>query len=132
MLMSRNSIVLTGLAGLVGAVFLTVLCLWIMAQNWLPLLVTGPVYVWGIFLFLAVFSLVEIPVMVYSIGRIAKSTNPRAKSIALFTNAAYIFFGAVYAVPFILLTGRLGLGTVLASSSVIRFISSIFFLPHGK
>ncbi len=126
--MSRNSVILTGLVGLVGAVILTALCLFVMATELLPALVTRPLYGWGLFLFLLVFSVAEIPVMIFGIRRIATSANPRAKYVALLVNAGYVFFAAVYAVPFILLTGWLGLGTVLAALSFIRFISAIIYL----
>jgi hypothetical protein len=80
-------------------------------------------------LFLLVFSVAEIPVMIVAIRRMAASTNPRAKYVALLVNFGYIFFGAVYAVPFILLTGWLELGTALASLSLVRFISALIYLP---
>ena len=44
---------------MIGAVMLTALCLLIMAQGWLPILVTRPVFVWGIFLFLAVLAFIN-------------------------------------------------------------------------
>ena len=128
--MSRTSIVLSGLVGLIGAVMLTALCLFIMAQGWLPILVTRPIFVWGIFLFLAFFSIVEIPLMVYGIRYVATGANPKARYLALLTNAGYVFFAAVYAAPFILLTGELWLGAALAMLSVVRLIAAIIFLPQ--
>ncbi len=127
--MSRNRIILTGLIGLVGAVILTALCLLLMGWKTIPVLVTSPIYVWGLWLFLLGFSIAEIPIMIFGIRRIATSANPRAKYVALLANSGYSFFGAVYAVPFILLTGRLGLGTALATLSFVRFASAIIFLP---
>lgn len=127
--MSRNRIILTGLVGLVGAVILTALCLLVMIWKTLPVLVTNPIYVWGLWLFLLGFSVAEIPIMIFGIRRIAASANPRAKYVALLANSGYSFFGAVYAVPFILLTGRLGLGTALATLSFVRFASAVIFLP---
>lgn len=130
--MSRNSIFLTGLVGLVGAVILTALCFFIVTVEWIPILVVEPIYVWGLFLFLATFSVAEIPVMIISIRRIAASVNPKAKYVALFTSAGYSFFAAVYATPFILLTGRLWPGVALAALSLARFISAVVFLPNEK
>jgi hypothetical protein len=128
--MSRASIVLTGLVGLIGAVALTALCLFIMAQGWLPRLVSRPVFVWSIFLFLAFFSIVEIPLMIYAIRRLAVGANPKARYIALLTNVGYVFFAAVYAAPFILLTGGFWLGSALAMLSVARLIAAIIYLPQ--
>lgn len=127
--MSRNSIILSGLIGLVGAVIFTALCLFIMVSDWMPVLITNDIYVLAIFLFLLVFSILEIPVMIFGIRRIANSVNPKAKYMAFLVNAGYSFFAAVYAAPVILLTGRLGLGTGLAALSFARLISAIIFLP---
>jgi hypothetical protein len=129
-LMSQRSIILTGLGGLVGAVILTVLCLLVMVMDWIPVFVTDPSLTWIIFLFLAVFSLAEIPVMIFGIRRIAASVNPKARYVALLANAGYPFFGAVYAAPFILLTGQLGLGTAMAALSFVRFITAVIFIPR--
>jgi hypothetical protein len=128
--MSRASIVLTGLVGFIGAVVLTALCLFIMAQGWMPRLVSRPVFLWGIFLFLAFFSIVEIPLMIYAIRRIAVGSSPKARYIALLTNIGYVFFAAVYAAPFILLTGELWFGAALATLSLARLITAIIFLPQ--
>lgn len=127
--MSRNSLILTGIIGLTGAVIVTALCFVVMVWELIPVLLTRSIYVWAIFLFLLIFSVSEIPVMIIGIRRIAASANPRAKYVALLLNCGYVFFGAVYAVPFILLTGRLGLGTALALLSVVRFITVIIYLP---
>ena len=128
--MSRTSIVLSGLVGLIGAVMLTALCLLIMAQGWLPRLVTRPIFVWAIFLFLAFFSIVEIPLMIYGIRHVATGANPKARYLALLTNTGYVLFAAVYAAPFILLTGELWFGAALAMLGVVRLIAAIIFLPQ--
>jgi hypothetical protein len=129
--MSRPNIIITGAIGLIGAVILTAFCLFIMAQAWIPALVEQPVYAWGLFLFLTFFSIAEIPVMVFGIRRIAASVNPKAKYVALITIVGYTFFGAVYAAPFILLTGWLALGSALAALCLVRFISVIIYLPQA-
>lgn len=111
---------------------MTALCLFFVTQSWAPTLIVQASYSWALFAFLAFFSIVEIPVMIFGIRRIATSVNPKAKYVALLTNAGYVFFGAVYAVPFILLTGRMGLGTALAAFSLIRFVTAIAFLPSTQ
>ncbi len=128
--MSRRSIVLSALIGLLGAVVLTALCLFVMAKGWIPVLITNPIFLWAIFLFLVFFSVAEIPVMVFAIRRIADSANPKAKYVALLANVGYTFFGAVYAVPFIFLTGRLGLGAAMAALCFVRFLSVVIFIPR--
>jgi hypothetical protein len=130
--MRRNSVVLTSLIGLIGAVILTALCLYTVTRGLIPTFLTNPTYVWGLFLFLAVFSVAEIPLMIFAIRRIAASTNPKAKFVALLTNIGYTFFAAVYATPFILLTGYLWSGAAMAGLSVARFISAVIFLPNEE
>lgn len=133
--MTQRSVVLTGLAGVVGALFLTGLCLAIMVSDLIPVILMRPMFVWGLFLFLLFFSVVEIPVMIAGLRRIAESENPRARYIALFTNAGYTFFAGVYAVPFILLAGgstlTLAAGTLLGLLTFARFTTSVIFLPNN-
>lgn len=128
--MSRSNVILTGSIGLVGAAILTASCLFVMAQGWIPALIGRPAYVWALCLFLAFFSVAEIPFMIFGIRRIAASANPKAKYVAMVTNTGYAFFGAVYAAPFILLTGWLGLGAAMASLSLVRFFTAIIFIPR--
>ena len=86
--------------------------------------------------FLLLFSVVEIPVMIYSMRRIAASPNPKAMYAALITNAGYTFFAAVYAAPFILLAGQstveLTAGAMMGALSFVRFISSMVFLANAQ
>ena len=134
--MSRSSVIATGLVGVIGAIFLTAVCLFVVSAE----LITPPLsrwdYVLMLFLFLLFFSLLEIPVMVFSLRRMVDSINPKAKYVAMFTNSAYTFFAAVYAVPFILLagdsTGKLVIGVGLSALCFVRFISTVVFLPDVK
>jgi len=134
--LTRANIIWTGIIGLVGAVIVTGLCLFIMNAGWIPVLVHNPFYVYGLLLFLLAFSVVEIPVMIFAMRRMIDSVNPRAKYVALITNTGYTFFAAVYAVPFILLAGQssiqLTLGCLMGGLSLVRFITSLVFLPYVK
>lgn len=127
--MKRSRVVLTGSIGLIGAVILTAFCLLVMARAWIPALLTGPYLVWGMFLFLAAFSVAEIPMMIFAMRRMVASANPRATFLVLLTTAAYTFFASVYAAPFILLTGQLWAGAALAGLSLARFVAATAFLP---
>ena len=126
--MNRLEVITSGFIGLIAAFILTALCLFITRQ-WLPVLLTSTSLVGGLFLFLIFFSLTEIPVMIFGIRRIAVSAKPKVRYLALLITAGYVFFGAVYAAPFIFLTGLVGLGIALAGLSVIRFITALIFLP---
>jgi Co/Zn/Cd efflux system component len=130
--MNRTGVVATGLVGLVGAALLTAVCVWAVWEAWIPALLPQSAYSWTLFFFLAFFSLVEIPVMTFGLRRLAAGNNPKARILALFTNSGYVFFGAVYAAPFILLTGRSGPGLALAALSAARFISTLLFWPKAQ
>ena len=134
--MTRSSVVWTGLLGLSGGAILTLLSVAIMVQGWIPVLISRPLFVWALFLFVLTLSVLEIPVMVFSMQRMADSSNPRAKYVVQVTNVAYVSFAAVYAVPFIFLTGssqlEIAAGLILGSLCFVRFISSVVFLPNAK
>jgi hypothetical protein len=134
--MPRSNTIVTGLVGVMGGIFLTALCVFIVKAGWLNPPLSQPEYVFGLFLFLFIFSVLEIPVMVFAIRRMLASVNPKARYVAMITNAAYTFFAAVYAIPFILLAGqsnsRLMIGVGLSALCLIRFISTVVFLPDAK
>jgi hypothetical protein len=134
--MSRSNIILTGLIGVMGAIFLTALCLFVVTAGWLDPPLSQREYVLVLFLFLLFFSVLEIPVMVFALRRMLASVNPKAKYVAMVTNVAYTFFAAVYAAPFILLAGqttsKLVIGVGLSALCLIRFISTVVFLPDAK
>ncbi len=134
--MTRNSLISTGLTGLIGAIIITALSLFIVIGSWVSPLLSQPLYVWGLFLFLLFFSVAEIPVMIYAMRRLAASPNPRAKYVVMLTNTGYTLFAGVYAVPFILLAGQSSLeltsGALLGALTFIRFISAITFIPDAK
>jgi hypothetical protein len=134
--MTRTSIILTGLAGLVGAILLTFFCLYVITAGWIPVLINDSSLVWSIFGFLLFFSVLEIPVMIIGIRRIAASENPKSRYIALITNLGYTFFASVYAAPFILLAAQSTLelvaGALLGGLSFVRFLTSVIFLPHAQ
>jgi predicted small integral membrane protein len=127
--MTRTSIALTALVGLVGAVVITGFCIYLVTQPWYPTIITNSSVILVLFLFLAVFSVAEIPLMIYGLRSIAASANPRAGIIVLITTAGYTLFAAVYATPLILLTENLWAGVALAGLSLVRFISAVTFLP---
>ena len=134
--MTRTNIIVTGLIGLVGAIFVTLFCLYIMVSGWISPLIDQPNLVWGMFGFLLFFSVIEIPVMIIGMRRIADSQNVKANYVALITNVGYTFFASVYAAPFILLAGQstleLASGTLLGALSLVRFVTSVIFLPHAQ
>jgi hypothetical protein len=122
----RNWLALSGGLGVVGGVALTGSAIFLLERTDLKPLVTG----WATWLLLALvlaFSLGEIPLMLYGIRQMVTSTS--GGRLAVLTNAAFTLFAAVYAVPFLLLTGRIGLGTALAGLCLVRFVCALWFVP---
>ena len=110
---------LGGAALIGGAVFLS-------QRTSLKPLVTG-LGIWLLFAFLLLFSLAEIPMMVFGMRRITRRAS--ARWLAVLTNASFTFFAALYAVPLILLTGRVWVGVALAGLGLVRFVSALCFVP---
>jgi hypothetical protein len=89
-------------------------------------LVTGRV-TWLLLAFVLVFSLAEIPTMIYGMRYLGGGVSGRRLVVPI--NAAFTFFAAVYALPFLLLTGRVGIGLALAALSLVRFAGGLWFVP---
>lgn len=124
----RSRLALSGGLGLVGGAVLTGGALFLWRQMVQKPLLTG----WGAWLLLAFllgFSLAEIPIMI--IGMRHMRGSQAGMRLAVLTNAAFTFFAAVYAAPFLLLTGRMGIGLALASLSLLRLAASLWCVPMG-
>lgn len=130
--MSRTNVLVSSGMGLIVCLVGTTLAL--LARPWLPpwpAWLNLPLMAWGIFLFLIAFALLEIPVMVYGLRKIAAGNSPRSPTITLVGNGIYVAFPLIYALPNLLLTNAslIWLGIVISATSFLRFASSIIFLP---
>jgi hypothetical protein len=124
----RSRLALSGGLGVAGGAVLTGGALFLWWHVVQEPLVAG----WGTWLlltFLLVFSLAEIPIMI--IGMRHMLGSPSGRRLAILTNAAFTFFAAVYAAPFLLLTGRTGIGMALAGLSLVRLAGSLWVVPIG-
>ncbi len=128
--MTRNQIWITSIIGLVGAILTMAFSLLAVSQGWVTPFITRTIFLIAIIFFLGIFSVAEIPFMIFGIRHILKSEDPRAPTLALFTNTIYVFFAGIYAAPYILLTGEFWGGLALTAIAVIRFTTSILYLPH--
>ena len=97
----------------------------------LPPLMAIPLLAWGIFLFFLALALLEIPLMVYGLRKISQGKSQNAPSVTLVGNAVYVGFPAVYALPNLLLSNQafVWMGLVISATSLLRFVSSLLFLP---
>jgi uncharacterized membrane protein len=96
------------------------------------LLPTGSTLTWGLFVFLVVFSLAEIPLMIFGMRQMLRGQRGRTRPLVVATNGAFVFFAAVYAAPQYLLTGALSLGLVLSALSLVRWLAAAVFLPGER
>ncbi|MBI3537936.1 MAG: hypothetical protein HY070_10300 [Chloroflexi bacterium] len=74
-----------------------------------------------VFAALGLIALIEIPMMIFGVQRMARGNM--ARSILAATFGFYVSFAFVYADVFIFLTGDQTLGNVLAALSLARWIS---------
>ncbi|MBI5303128.1 MAG: hypothetical protein HY868_13420 [Chloroflexi bacterium] len=95
------------------------------ASAQIPTLVAHPIGIVVIGLILVAFAGAEIPIMVFGLKKIAASTTPRP--FLLGTHAIYVTFASVYAAIFVLLTGQIGWGMILAAGLVVRFGTGALF-----
>lgn len=112
----------SGLCGLALAILLTVGVAGAVWCGWPPLVVTSA----GRFVVLCaalLFSLAELPFMVVALRKLVAAAGP--EWIVALANGAFVFFAAVYAAPYTLLTGDVPLGAALAGLSLGRLGVSV-------
>jgi len=91
----------------------------------IPTLLQGTLLVAIAFAFLLLLALIEIPMMVFGLRQMARSASTPHR-LLLATFGFFVAFASVYASAFVLLTGQIVLGLVIASLCVVRFIGGIW------
>jgi hypothetical protein len=122
----RSQLTLSGLAGVASGAALMGGTVWLLRRTGLPPLIAGPA-MWALLGLLLLFSLAEIPLMIFGMRRMA--VNAAGRRLAALTNVAFTFFAAVYATPFLLLTGKVSISLVLAGLCLVRFGGALLFVP---
>jgi hypothetical protein len=119
----RRNLLLAGAGGLLASFLLAVLSTWLVGSG-----ILQPPFSYGLVVILLVmvlggFSLAEIPMMIFTMRRLAaeRAENER---LVVGLNALYVFFAAIYGVPVTLLTGYIGWGLGLCALSILRFAAS--------
>jgi hypothetical protein len=122
----RSQLALSGLAGIVGGAALMGGALFVSQRSGLTPLITGrgTLALLGFVLF---FSLGEVPMMLFALRRLAGSAGGARP--AILTNAAFTFFGAVYAASFLLLTGQVEVSLALAGLCLVRLAGALWLGP---
>ena len=120
----KRDLILAGLIGLVVSLFI------FLGANWLkrvvPVLFPDVSATLVIFVFLLLVALVEMPMMVFALRKMAQSATAPRRLITL-GFWLYVVFASVYAAMYVLLTGDnyFSLGTVLAALALVRFASGV-------
>lgn len=125
----RSQLALSGIVGVAGGAVLMGGALFFLRRTGLAPLVSG-LGTWTLLAFLLFFSLAEIPLMLFGMRHMiggGGSSRP-----VVLTNAVFTFFAAVYAAPFLLLTGRVGIGLALAGLSLVRLVGGLWLIPHAS
>jgi len=124
----RSQLAVSGALGVMGGAALMGGALFLLQRTGLRPLVAGWA-AWLLLAFLLAFSLAEIPTMIFGMRYLGDSVS--GKRLVVLINAAFTFFAAVYALPFLLMTGRVGIGMALAALSLVRFAGGLWFVPSG-
>ena len=101
--------------------------LFVLQRSGLSPLVTGRAGTLALLGFVLFFSLGEIPMMLFALRRLTASAAGVRPAIV--TNAAFTFFGAVYAAPFLLLTGQVEVSLALAGLCLVRLAGALWLGP---
>jgi hypothetical protein len=122
----RSQLVLSGGLGLAGGAILIGGTLFLLWRMDLAPVIAG-LGTWVLLGFLLLFSLAEIPVMIFGMRQMIIAAS--GTRLAVLTNGVFTSFAAVYAAPFLLLTGRVGIGLGLAGLGLVRFAGALLFVP---
>jgi hypothetical protein len=124
----RHNLVLAGIGGMLASLLLAAVSTWMVASG----ILNPPLPYRFVALLLVVvlggFSLAEIPIMIFTMRRLSVERTDNHRVVAGL-NALFVFFAAVYGVPVSLLTGSVGWGLALCALSLVRFASSLAFVP---
>jgi hypothetical protein len=120
----KRDLVLAGVAGLALGALIVLAAYGIRLV--LGALLPGLILALATFVVLLLIALVEMPMMVFALRKMAQSTTPRLMISSGF--ALYVMFAAVYASLYILLTdaGYFYFGATLAALGIARFVSGIW------
>ena len=129
----RTEVVVSGGIGLAGSLMVTVVSISIRTW-WFPSvssLLGAPLIAWSTFFFCLLLALLEIPLMIYGLRKVAESKSSSTPLVIRLGNGIFVLFPVIYALPNLLLTNPalIWLGGVIAASSLLRFVGSVIFLP---
>jgi hypothetical protein len=127
----RRNMLISGFAGLLACLLLAAFSAWLVTGGqvkpplppFLPLTLVLVVILGG-------FSLLEVPLMVYALRRLAIERQANQKAI-VGMNTLYVAFAAAYGLPILFITGDLPWSLALCSLSLVRFVSTLLFVREA-
>ncbi len=126
----RRNLLLAGIGGLLASLLLAATSSWLVTSAILSPPLPYRLVAWLLVVILGIFSLAEIPVMVFAMRRLSAECTGNSRLVAGL-NALYVFFAAVYGAPVGLLTGSVGWGLALSALSVVRLVTSLLFVRES-
>jgi hypothetical protein len=123
----QRGMLMSGLAGLAACWLLAVLCTGLVVGGTFPTLLPYLPVTLALVIILGIFSLAEIPMMIYALRQLAIERKSNHRPVQIL-NIVFVFFAGVYAAPVTLLTGSIGWGLALFTLSLVRFASSLIFV----
>jgi len=121
----KRDLIFSGILGLLGGWLIFLAANW--ARNFVPTLLPGFVFALVTFAALLLLAVAEMPMMVFALRKMTQpATLPRRLIAATFS--FYVFFAAIYAAIFVLLTDAnyFYLSALLAALGIVRFFSGVF------
>ena len=123
----RRNLLLTGLGGLLVCLLLAAVSAWLVRSQTVQPLLPYPTVAVLSALTLGLFSLAEIPMMVFAMRRLVEERADN-RAVVLGLNLLYVSFAGVYGAPVILLTGHIGWGSALCALGIVRLGTSLAFV----
>ena len=127
----RRNLLLAGIGGLLASLLLAALSSWLVTSGVLSPPLPYRLVTWLLVIILGVFSLAEIPVMIFAMRRLSAERTGNLRLVAGL-NAVYVFFAAVYGAPVGLLTGSVDWGLALSTLSMVRLVTSLLFVRESR
>ncbi len=127
----RLNLLLAGLGGLLVGGLLAAISVWLVSSGIFRPPLSHPAVTLISVLIFGGFSLAEIPMMVFAMRRLILE-RPGNYRVVMGLNVLYVLFAAVYGVPVFLLAGSITWGLILSSLGLIRFVTSLVFVPEPE
>ncbi len=125
----QRNLLFGGAGGLLICFLLLAVGIWLVQSGIVRPLLPYPSIALLTALTLGLFSLAEIPMMVFTMRRLLIERTEN-RGVVLGLNLLYVSFAGVYAVPVVLLTGYVGWGVALGALGVIRLVTALIFVGH--